>query len=202
MDRLDRAIETTRNYGRKFGVEYGKRQIRERLISATIFKKDKINTRLKELRVKSFELTNKEKVEKAEKLAKLIARNFKDILMIGITGSVAAGYPAKESDIDLMIITKRDRLWLTRLLMRMFILVKQIPHRKFGLKEKNNDFCFNLWMEEDTLLLPDNRCNLRNAMDAMLMIPILDRDNIHKKFLIANNWIKNYLVNSYVDIIK
>ena len=200
MDELDRAIEITREYGRKFGVEYGRQEIKERLISGKVFSEKEIELRLKKLRVNSYELTNKEKVKQAEELAELIAKYFKDILLIGVTGSVAAGYPKKENDIDLMIVTKKNRLWLTRFLMRMFIFVKHIPHRKFGRKENENDFCFNLWMEEDKLIIPKDRRNLRNAMDLILLRPILNINLTYENFVGKNDWVKKYVANGYKRI--
>jgi len=201
MDRLDKAIEKTRAYGRKYGVEYGAKQIKERLISNIIFHDKDVEEKLIKISVISDQLSvvNK-KIKKAKRLAKLIGKHFNDILMIGITGSVAAGYPKDGDDIDLMIVTKKDSLWLTRLLLRLFVLIKKIPHRGYGKKENGNEFCFNLWLEEDVLKLPKSRQNLKNAMDSILMIPILNRNSIYEKFLRENKWISKYLANAYEKI--
>ena len=198
MDQLDKAIEKTRAYGRRYGVEYGSKQIKERLISNTYFDEKKVVVKLK--KIKNIKLNDFGKIEKARELAELIGSYFSDILMIGITGSVAAGYPKEEDDIDLMIVTKKDSLWITRLLLRLLILIKRIPHRVYGKKENGNEFCFNLWLEEDVLELPESRQNLKNAMDSILMIPILDRGNIYSKFIKSNDWIKKYLRNTYEKI--
>ena len=183
-------------------MEYGPAEIKERLISKKVFSDEEIDRVLKNLKLKTSNLKTdkiqKVKVGKARELAKMIGRRFPDILMVGITGSVAAGYPKKSADIDLMIVTKKDRLWLTRLLLRIFVLVRRIPHRKYGVKETSDEFCFNLWLEEDVLKLPKSRQNLRNAMDSILMMPIYNRKNTYENFMKDNKWIKKYLANTYV----
>ena len=198
MDKLDEAIIRTQEYGRRYGVEYGKSEIKERLISRTIFKKEEIEKKLGKISDVRSQISEKNiKIKKAQKLADLIGKYFEDILMIGITGSVAAGYPKKNDDIDLMIITKKERLWLTRLMLRLLIKFKSIPHRKYGIEEKGDEFCFNLWMEEDLLTLPKERQNLKNAMDSILMIPVLNRNKTYEKFMKENDWIKKYLATAY-----
>ena len=197
MDFLDEAIEKTREYGRKYGVEYGPKQIRERLISNKIFLRNEIESKLNKLRITGGELTNEIKIEKAKKLAKMIGNSFGDIVMIGISGSVAAGYPKISDDIDFIIVTKKDRLWLTRLMLRILVLIKGIPHRKYGQKENPDEFCFNLWLEEDVLKLPEDRQTLKNAMDSILMIPILNKNDTYEKFMKENKWIKKFLANTY-----
>ena len=200
MDPLDIAIEKTIKYGRFFGAEYGPEQIKQRLISDNKFSDKEIDLRL--IGIKQSKLRDYGKIEIAKDTAMQLSRYFKDILLIGITGSVAAGYPNKDDDIDLMIVTKKDRLWLTRLALRIFVILKHIPHRKYGREEARDEFCFNLWLEEDSLKLPANRQTLRNAMDAMLMIPVVNKENIYQKFMKENNWIKRYLINSYVKNTK
>jgi predicted nucleotidyltransferase len=200
MDQLSIAIEKTREYGRKYGVEYDSGQIKRRLISDRSYTEKEIDSKLNGIKIIGDKLTNKHKIEMAQNIANLIGRYFGDILMIAVTGSVAAGYPKKSDDIDLMLITKKDRLWLIRLMLRLFVLVMKIPHRKYNKKEVGNEFCFNLWLEEDVLELPKNRQNLRNAMDSILMVPILNRDRTYEKFINKNKWIEKFMANAYAQI--
>jgi predicted nucleotidyltransferase len=138
-----------------------------------------------------------EKNKKAEELVNKISRNFKDILFLGITGSVAAGYPKKNNDIDLIIITKINKLWIIRLKLRFFIMVNKIPHRKFGKKEKTDEFCFNLWLDEESLELGKEKQNLKNAVDLILMKPLINRSKTYEKFILANDWAKKYVATGY-----
>jgi len=122
---------------------------------------------------------------------------FKDILMVGVTGSVAAENAKASEDIDIFVICKKDTLWLTRLKLRLYIKLNNIPHRRYGKKEKANDFCFNLWMDEDNLLVPKLKQNQKNAVDLIMVKVLLNKNNIHKKFVLENNWVKKYVANGY-----
>ena len=136
-------------------------------------------------------------MDKAINIAKIIETKFKDILFLGISGSVASGHPKKNDDIDFLIITKKNRLWKTRLLMRWWIFIKKIPHRKYGEKEKKDQFCFNLWLDESSLALPGNKQNLRNAVDLILLKPLINKKNIYEKFIKGNDWAKKWVATPY-----
>ena len=72
-----------------------------------------------------------------------------------------------------------------------------IPHRKFGQKEKPNDFCFNLWMDESNLVVPKLKQNQKNAVDLILIKVLLNRNNIFEKLILENNWAEKYVANGY-----
>ena len=81
--------------------------------------------------------------------------------------------------------------------MRLYIKLNNIPHRRYGKKEKANDFCFNLWMDEDNLLVPKLKQNQKNAVDLIMVKVLLNKNNIYKKFIFENNWAKKYVANGY-----
>lgn len=205
MNQLKGLILKTIEYGRKFGTEYRDEEITERLISDKKYSDQEVILKLREIkRPEIGQINNKilsDKVDKAKRLGELLAERFPDILMVGITGSVAAGYPKKNEDIDLMIITKKDSLWITRLGVKIWTRINNIPRRKYGIRQKKDDFCFNLWLEEESLKLPVNRQGLRNAMDLILMKPIVNKNKIYEKFIGGNEWVKKYVANGYGKLI-
>jgi hypothetical protein len=99
-----------------------------------------------------------------------------------------------------MIITKKDSLWLNRFKLRYYIYKNNIPHRKYGQKEKRDEFCFNLWLDENNLLLPKSRRNLRSAVDLILMKPILNKNKSYEKFILKNSWAKKWVATGYSKI--
>jgi len=193
---ISTSIKKTIAYAKKYGGNLTEKQLFERLISNKVYLR-------KEISNVKFPISNKkdkylkEKIEKAKELAKLINKQFKDILFLGITGSVAAGYPKNEDDIDLMIITKNNRLWILRLKLRIFIAINKIPHRKFGEKEKKDDFCFNLWLDEKALDIKDKKQNLKNAIDLILIKPLINKNKIYERFISANGWAKKWVATGY-----
>lgn len=135
-------------------------------------------------------------------MADKIGKIFDEIIFIGVTGSVAAGHPENNSDIDLMIICKKNSLWRCRLKLRWYIWKNDIPHRKYGQKEKKDDFCFNLWLDESELEIPKGKQNLKNAVDLILMMPLLNKEQTYERFVMKNKWAKKYVRNGYEIISK
>ena len=195
------AIIKTIKYVQKYQCQLTLDELRTRLISPKTFTKEEI---MKFIKLSSYKVAKpkenknfKEKLEKARGLASKIAKKFPDILFIGVSGSVAAGQPKEDDDIDLFLITKKNCLWINRLRLRLYIYKNRIPHRKRGRKENKDEFCFNLWLDEDSLLIPKNRQNLRNAMDLILLIPILNKNYSYERLIKANDWAKRYVATGY-----
>lgn len=195
---LKKAIQKTINYAKNFNSEINQREIIERLISSKIYSKEEIkkNIDINSL-VKMPNIWKKNKILKAKGLANYLKKHFKEILFLGISGSVASGHPKKNDDIDLVIITKQNRLWLTRFKLRIFIFLNKIPHRKYGQKEIKDEFCFNLWLDEKALKLPKKKQTLQSATDLIMVIPLFSKKYIYEKFLLENNWSKKYLATGY-----
>lgn len=186
-------------------MEYTRQDVKERLISKVVYTDKEIDDCLKKIiELKDVKNENKiidKKIKNAEQFVKLIKPVFPDITMVAITGSVAAGYPKPEDDIDLMIVTRSNRLWINRLMLRLYVSLHKIPHRKFGLKENKDDLCFNLWIEESEMRLPKSKQTLRNAMDTILMVPILNKDKTYENFLAENDWVSKFVANGYRGIL-
>lgn len=195
---LKKEIEKTINYSKSFNCQIKKEEIKERLLSNRIYSNNQLDKFLKDFKEKK-ENNNylKEKIDKAKNIAKWIEKNLKDILFIGISGSVASGHPKKNDDIDLLIISKENSLWLSRLKLRFLVYIKKIPHRKFGEKEKKDQFCFNLWLDEKGLLLPKEKRNLKNGVDLIMLKPLINKNNSYEKFLLKNKWAKKFVATGY-----
>lgn len=113
------------------------------------------------------------------------------IKLIGVTGALAMENSDEGDDIDLMIITTRRRLWLTRGLVVTFLrLVGQ--YRRPG--KIRDMICPNLMISEDGLEFPDR--DLFTAHEIVQMKPIFERGNAHQRFLEANRWIEVFLPNT------
>lgn len=198
------AIKKTIDYAAKFKNKISEEEIYQRLISKKIYSIKEIKNVLKKFEVTAID-SNKWKIKKEKKakdLGKWIEKNFKDILLMGISGSVASGYPKKNDDIDLIIITKNNKLWITRLKLRWKIFFNKIPHRKYNQKENKDEFCFNLWLDESGLKFPKRRQKLQSAMDLIMMKPIFDKNNIYQKFILENEWAKKYVATGYNEKIS
>lgn len=184
MNELTKAIEKTKKYGEKYG-GWTDEQIKNRLISARKFE-------ILESKSEIVDENYKNKLRLAKEFINKYLKNIQKVLMVGVTGSVAAENPKKNDDIDLMIIIKRNCLWLIRLRIFIIFWLYRIPHRT-----KKNNICINLWLDEEALTIPKNKQNLKNAMDLILMKPLLNKKKTYEKFILANKWAKKYVRNGY-----
>jgi len=200
MALLDK-IEKTIKYAQKYKAELNLEQLWFRLLSDKTYSKEEIKNKTFNLKLQtSKNVENNKKIKLAKELVLKHLSKFNNILMVGLTGSVAAENAKKSEDIDLFIICKGNTLWLTRLLLRIYIRINKIPHRKWGQKEKPNDFCFNLWMDEDNLIVPKLKQNQKNAVDLIMMKKILNKNNVYEKFILENGWAEKYVANGYSQI--
>lgn len=189
---LRQDIEKTIEYAKKFGATLNREQLKKRLISKKVYSEEQVDTTAEKMGIGQTSIKNNQtniKIAKAKSLAKILSLN-QNILFVGITGSVAFEQPEKEDDIDLMIVTKVNKLWTTRLWLKLWVLSHNIPHRKYNQKEKGNEFCFNLWMDESALLVPKIKQNLRNGLDLINVKKVLNKDQTWEKLIFENEWVR------------
>jgi len=91
------------------------------------------------------------------------------INLVAATGALAMNNCRKDDDIDLMIITAANRLWLTRLLSLLLLF----PFLRRG-SRINNRLCLNLFLDESALVL--NQQNLYTAHELCQLKPLYNRD--------------------------
>jgi predicted nucleotidyltransferase len=134
--------------------------------------------------------------EKAEKLIK-IAGKVGDILIrfpyvrgIAISGSLSKNYADDHSDIDLFIITAKNRLWIARTIMHAF---KKLTF----LVNKQDYFCMNYYIDEWQPEIVEK--SIYTAIEIGTLIP-LQGDVIFEKFYTANAWIRNFIPNKNMRI--
>lgn len=201
--KLDLAVRRTIEYAGKFRSHINKKEIGERLISKDTFSSEEMAAFIEKMNWK--DKKNKwyeNKMQKAVGLSKEIDKNFKDILFLGVSGSVASGHPKKDDDIDIFIITKLNKLWKMRLILRWWIFKNKIPHRKYSQAEKKDEFCFNLWLDESELEIRKDKQNLKNGIDLILLRPLINKNQTYQKLLKENSWVKKYSFMGYERLIK
>lgn len=193
------AIKKTKKYAAKYGQILSSKQLFLRLISPEIFEYKEVE----KYGINSNK--NREwlrKYKRAKDLAEKHLSKMEEILMVGITGSVAAENSLKNEDIDLLIVTRASELWWTRLYLRLYVWFLGIPHRRYNEPEKKNEFCFNIWLDENNLEIPKEKRNLKNALDLVMMKVIYDKNNCYQRFLKKNDWAAEYVATGYKHRVK
>lgn len=142
---------------------------------------------------------------KQEITKKLINKNLKFLKFIGsvpwikmmsITGSVSFYNSDKNSDIDIFIITEKNRVWITR---GFVTLLTKILDKHPSFDGKPESFCTNLFIDETAMEWEKKKRNLFVASDIVHMQPIINKDNTYFRFIEQNTWVFNFFPNFRVS---
>jgi len=121
---------------------------------------------------------------------------------VAVTGSLAVNNVTVDGDIDLMMVVAPRRLWLSRVLVSLSSL--WAGKRRTWQGSEANSWCFNLWLDENSLSLSHGKRNIYSAYEVCQARWILDRANVKKKFYQTNYWAKkilpNYFTSNYKNI--
>lgn len=126
---------------------------------------------------------------------------FPQIKLIGLSGSISMMNAKEEDDIDLFIITAKNRLFTGRLI-ALFLAETLGIRRKFTDKSSTfhvprftNKVCLNLFFDEQDLVAPQFKRTLYVAHEILQMKPIINKNHTYEKFLSANRWIVSFFPN-------
>lgn len=137
--------------------------------------------------------TSLKKMEIAKKAAKILEK-IPTIQMVGVTGSLAMENADDESDIDLMIVTKADTLWTTRVIAYLTLKLLRFKLRKPRDRNEKDKLCLNIWMDEKNLQIDDQ--NLYSAHEIAQIVPLTNKDKTYERLILENSWIKEYWPNA------
>ena len=113
-----------------------------------------------------------------------IIKRFPFVRAIMVTGSLSKNSSSKESDLDFMVITKKNRLWITRTLLMLF--------KKIFLFNSYKYFCINYFITEDSMEIEDK--NIFTATEVATVKSVYNTEMI-KKFLESNKWVNDFFPN-------
>lgn len=113
-----------------------------------------------------------------------IIKRFPFVRAVFISGSLSKNSSEEISDIDFMIVTRKERLWISRTLLMLF--------KKIFLFNSYKYFCLNYFVTEDNLEIP-----FKNVFTAteIAYIKATFNNELMKKFVLTNKWIKEYFPN-------
>jgi len=122
------------------------------------------------------------------------------VRLVSLSNTVAWDAPSKDSDIDLFIVAKSGRLYLTRLLVTL--LVHWRGWRRHG-KYTSNRLCLSFYATDQNLGLQDfaYKPDPYLAYWVASIMPLLDRF-VYKNYLSSNDWVNAILPNWHRVIIK
>ncbi len=119
--------------------------------------------------------------------------------MIAVSGSLALENTRKNSDIDLLIVTKAGRIWTCRTLITILITLLGKKHYKGKTRDR---ICLNHYITDKSLRIPFE--SLYNAQTYARLVNVYEfflplakgeiKRGYFQQFQKENLWVKNYLV--------
>jgi hypothetical protein len=137
-------------------------------------------------------LVQQEKKAVLAEFARLV-RHVPWVLGAAVTGSHAVGGARPQDDVDLLVITEKNRVWLSRLAL-LFVSWRhgRRPHLPGG--DISHSWDLNLWLDETRLGLPPQKRTVYEAYEMVQTQWIFDRKDIQSRFFAANPWGAKYLL--------
>lgn len=137
------------------------------------------------------------KLTKAKKIVEKLSR-VPSILMIGVSGSTAHMTARAKDDIDLFVIVENNTLWISRMILVIFLELLGVRRRKLSSKIKDT-ICLNMIIERNSMVFGKQRRDVYTAYEIVRLIPLFQRDRIYEKFLQKNRWVSDFLINASAD---
>jgi len=134
-----------------------------------------------------------EKYERAYDLSQIL-KNIPWVKAVFATGALAAGNAGEEDDIDFMVVTEPNRVWLVRAWAYLAFMFKGLK-RKRGKEEDPGKVCLNMFLSEGALTLPKGERNLFTAHEICLARPLWAKDQLQARFFAENSWVKEFFPN-------
>jgi predicted nucleotidyltransferase len=134
-------------------------------------------------------LKAKQLLRSADRVAMILSW-FPFVRGIAISGSLSKNYADDQSDIDLFIITAKNRLWLARTLMHCLKKVSFLVNRQ-------HLFCMNYYIDEAQLEIEEK--NIYTATEIATLLP-LRGITAFREFYKMNTWSRNYLPNHLMRV--
>lgn len=140
-------------------------------------------------RRKNGNIKAKKLMQIAECSAKIVSR-FPYVRGIAVSGSLSKNFADEQSDIDLFIITSKNRLWIARTLLHIF--------KKFTfLTKKQHFFCMNYFVDEAVLEIKEK--NIYTAIEIATLLPLRGIKSF-EHFYEQNRWTRSYLPNHSMKV--
>ena len=134
-------------------------------------------------------------IEKNRDAIKLLSK-IPWVKMVGITGSASAYNSAHDSDLDVLIISEKNRVWITRFFATVLLkIIGKFPNTD----GEPGKICTNLFMDTGYLSWQESKRNIFIAHDIVLIQPVFNKGNAYFNFLNSNSWVSEYFPNFYIN---
>ncbi|MEK7597724.1 MAG: hypothetical protein AAB441_03725 [Patescibacteria group bacterium] len=120
------------------------------------------------------------------------------IKLVGLSGSISMMNAGEDDDIDLFIITAKNRLFTGRLIALVLAQILGLRRSRDSAKQffHKNKVCLNLFFDESNLKVPKFKQTEFVGHEVLQMKPIIVKGNVYEKFLSVNDWVFKLFPNA------
>lgn len=133
-----------------------------------------------------------QKIKKTRRYINLI-KYLPFVRAIFLSGSVAMGYASQKSDLDVLIVSEYDKIWLVRAMVVIVTFFFGVKRRSDEADDYKDKVCLNHFVTTESLEIPFQ--SIYTAQLYARLLPLYDEGDYFQKFFVKNKWLKNYLVN-------
>jgi hypothetical protein len=142
-------------------------------------------------------LFQKEKWVIAQRAARWLAL-FPTVQLVGVTGGLAMNNAKREDDIDLFLVVAGGTIWITRLLVTIFMDLLRLRRKPYA-TTVTNKVCLNMFVTTRGLRVPSGERDCFSAHEVLQMKPLWEQKGTYRKFLKENEWSGDYLPNAWKE---
>jgi len=135
--------------------------------------------------------TAKEMLEKNYFVFSLLAK-IPWLALLAVTGTAAAHNTTQGDDVDIFIVSKHARLWLTRF---FTVLILKACDKYRTEKNPQGKICPNIFLDEQSMAWDKPKRNLYIAHEIVMMRPVINKNNAYFKFMDENRWAFEFFGN-------
>ena len=139
------------------------------------------------------EKASKKKLNIAQKAAAIISK-IPAIKLVAVSGALAMNNASEDSDVDLLVITSRQTLWITRPFVYAVLKLHSFQIRSPKDANEKDRLCLNLWMDESDLDIREK--NIYTAHELAQLVPLVNKNKTYEKLMAQNKWVKDYWPNA------
>lgn len=144
-----------------------------------------INNRINYHQIRKFKEEYSKKHWKIARFVTHIIKRFPYVRAVFVTGSLSKNSSNEKSDLDFMLVTEKNRLWLTRTMLMLF--------KKIFLFNKYKYFCINYLITDDSLEIEDK--NIYTAVEIVTSKATFNSELLNKFLLMNEWWIRDLMPN-------
>ncbi len=154
-----------------------------------IGKKQIVEDRQKKLEISNY------KIKEGERLIRLV-KYLPWVRAMVISGSTAVDNAKLKDDLDWLVITSNNSLWLVR---PILLILASFFGKRRGRNghHRDNSWCFNMFLTESSLAMPTDKKSVYTAYEVCQARFLLAKGSVEKDFLLSNAWAKNFVPNFF-----